>query len=139
MTNNANLRFATLSWTGRDLIFEGGARDGPGITIDPDGASGPTPVITLLLAVGSCSGSDVVSILQKMRVRLTECRVDIEAERRAEDPRRVVRLGLAFRLRGEGLDEAKARRAVDLSVGKYCSVIHSLAPDISIAYQLDLG
>jgi len=46
---------------------------------------------------------------------------------------------LKYRVRGESLDEGKVRRAIDLSLEKYCSVMHSLAPDIPVSYELELG
>ena len=55
------------------------------------------------------------------------------------EPRRYTAIHLDYHLRGEGLDQAKARRAVELSITKYCSVLHSLAPDIRITYGLTLG
>jgi putative redox protein len=96
-------------------------------------------MLTLLLAAASCSGVDVVIILEKMRVALTSFSVDVAGTRREEEPRRYVAIHFTFRLRGAGLDEAKARRAVDLSIEKYCSVIHSLAQDIKITYDLDVA
>jgi putative redox protein len=59
--------------------------------------------------------------------------------RREEAPRRFVSIRFAFHLAGAGLDEAKARRAIDLSLEKYCSVVHSLAPDIAVEYDLHLA
>jgi putative redox protein len=128
----------TLSWRG-DLRFEGGEPGGPTILIDGDNRQAPGPMLTLLLAAASCSGSDVVSILQKMRVELREVRIEAAGVRREEEPRRYLSLHLVYRVRGAGIDEAKARRAIDLSIGKYCSVMHSLAPDIRVTYDLDLG
>ena len=96
-------------------------------------------MLTLLLAAASCSGADVVSILEKMRVKLLEFRIDVAGERREEDPRRYTAIHLDYHLRGDGLDKAKASRAIDLSIRKYCSVLHSLAPDISITHGLTLG
>ena len=58
---------------------------------------------------------------------------------RDEPPRRYTALRLRFRVRGEALAEAKVRRAIDLSLEKYCSVMHSLAPDIRVSYELDLA
>ena len=96
-------------------------------------------MLTLLLAAASCSGSDVVAILEKMRVKLRELRIDVEGERREQEPRRYVAIHFAYHLAGEGLDQAKARRAIELSLEKYCSVIHTLAPDIRITHALTLG
>ena len=93
-------------------------------------------MLTLLLAAASCTGSDVViDPARRCGSRL----------RRAPDRGRTARGGkrsrggtprsdFEFRIAGEGLDEAKARRAIDLSLEKYCSVVSSLAPDIAITY-----
>jgi putative redox protein len=96
-------------------------------------------MLTLLLAAAACSGSDVVSILEKMRVSLHELRIEASGGRREDHPRRYTAIDLTFHLRGDGLDEAKARRAVELSIEKYCSVLHSLAPDIQLTHDIALG
>jgi putative redox protein len=134
----SNLRYATLTWT-RGLVFEGGAPGGPTIVIDGNSEAGPSPAVTLLLAAASCSGADVVLILEKMRAGLSEFRIEVQGTRQEEDPKRYVAMHFSFRLRGVGVDEARARRAIDLSIKKYCSVMHSLARDIAITYSLDLG
>ena len=128
----------TLQWQD-GLRFSGGAPDGPSTTIDGDNTTAPGPMLTLLLAAASCSGSDVVSILQKMRINPRELRIDVTGQRREQEPRRYVALHLDYLIGGEGLDQAKVNRAVSLSVEKYCSVIHSLAPDIAITYAVTLA
>lgn len=95
-------------------------------------------MLTLLLAAAACSGSDVVHILQRMRVTVREVTVDVEGMRRDEEPRRYVSLRFRFRLGGDGLDRAQGERAVQLSLDKYCSVVHSLAPDIDVGYEIEL-
>lgn len=127
-----------LSWEA-GLRFRGGEAAGPSIMVDGDNAAGPGPMVTLLLAAAACSGSDVVIILEKMRIKLREFRIEAAGIRREEDPRRYVAIHLTYRLSGSGLDEAKARRAIDLSLEKYCSVVHSLAADIAITYALSLA
>ena len=134
----SNIRFVTLTWK-EDLRFEGGTPGEGQIPIDSDGPGAPGPMQLLLLAVASCSGADVVSMMPKMQVKLARCEVDVRGVRREEYPRRYTSIHLTFRLAGEGLDETKARRAVDLSIEKYCSVIHSLNPDIPLTYDLELG
>jgi putative redox protein len=129
---------ATLSWQ-RDLRFVSAAPETPAIIIDGDNIAGPGPMLCLLLAAAACSGSDVVLILQKMRVQLRELRIEVAGVRREAEPRRYTALHLDYHLAGEGLDPIKARRAIDLSLEKYCSVIHSLAPDIAITYALALA
>lgn len=128
----------SLTWK-EGLQFVGGAPAGPATAIDGDNVTAPGPMLTLLLAAASCSGSDVVVILEKMRVKLRDLRIDVAGVRRDEEPRRYVALHFDYHLAGEGLDESKARRAIDLSLDKYCSVIHSLAPDIRITRALTLG
>jgi putative redox protein len=127
----------TLSWT-HDLQFTGGKPGGPTAVVDGDGAVAPSPMQQLLLAAAGCSGADVVGILLKMQVELRELRIDVSGTRREEWPRRFLTIHFEYRIGGAGLDETKARRAIDLSHEKYCSVIHSLAPDMQITYGLTL-
>ena len=126
-----------MEWRG-DLRFEGGELDRPWISIDGDNAEAPGPMLLLLLAAASCSGSDVLIILKKMRMAVRSLRMEIEGTRRAEEPRRYISITLAYHIAGDGLDASKAERAIALSLEKYCSVVHSLAPDISIVSRLVL-
>ena len=134
----AETKQVTLEWEG-GLVFRGGEPGGPAVVIDGDNATAPGPMLQLLLAAAACSGADVVTILKKMQVTLREFRIAVSGDRRAEHPRRYTAIHLEFRLRGDGLDEAKARRAIELSIAKYCSVIHSLAADIRVTHGLTLG
>ena len=127
----------SLRWE-EGLRFVGGAPDGPFTIVDGDNAAAPGPMLTLLLAAASCSGSDVVLILQKMRIQLRQLRIEVAGQRREQEPRRYTNIHFDYYIGGEGLDQAKATRAVNLSVEKYCSVIHSLAPDIAITYAVSL-
>ena len=127
-----------LDWQ-EELHFTGGEAGRPAIQIDGDNLIGPGPMLTLLLAAASCTGSDVVLVLKKMRVELKKFSIEVAGTRREAEPRRYVAIHFVYRLEGGGLDETKARRAIDLSIEKYCSVVHSLAPDIKISYDLVLG
>lgn len=127
-----------IDWLG-DQRFGGGAPGGPIAFMDGDGAAAPSPVVTLLNAAAGCSATDVVLILQKKRVELTSLTVDVEAVRREQAPRRVLEMRLVWRLAGTGLDETKAKHAVELSVEKYCSVISSLATDIRITNEVHVA
>ena len=131
-------KHVTLAWTG-GLRFRGGEPGGPSTEIDGDNAAAPGPMLQLLLAAASCSGADVVDILAKMREKLDSLDIEVWGDRRDEAPRRYTSLRLRFRARGDSLDAAKVRRAIDLSLEKYCSVMQSLAPDIRVSYELDLG
>ena len=129
---------ATLVWQ-HDLEFDGSIPDAPALHIDGDNRAAPGPMAQLLMAAASCTGSDVVLILDKMRVGLTEFRIEAAGTRREQEPRRFLAIHFMYRLRGANLDETKARRAIDLSLEKYCSVVHSLAPDIRRSYDVDVG
>ena len=132
-----NVRKVTVAWQG-GLRFSGGVPGGLAVPTDADVVTAPGPMHHLLLAIGTCSGADVVLILEKMRVTLTSFGIEVEGVRRTEDPRRYTAIHLTYRLAGAKLDEAKARRAIDLSIERYCSVMHSLNPDIPIRYDLVL-
>lgn len=135
------LRSVRLEWAGEGLRFTGRGTEPetPPIDLDGDSQTGPSPMIALLLACASCSGADVVEILQKMRVRLTRLTVEVHGTRRDDFPRRYTAIRYRYRLSGDGLDRAKAERAVSLSLEKYCSVVHSLARDITIDTDIELG
>jgi putative redox protein len=134
----AETKRVTLAWQ-QKLVFQGGEPGGPETTIDGDNAAGPGPMLTLLLAAAACTGSDVVLILEKMRITLRNFRIEASGVRREEEPRRYTAMHLEYHLDGDGLDETKAQRAIELSITKYCSVVHSLAPDIRITHGLTLG
>ena len=134
----AETKRIALTWE-RGLVFRGGAPGGPEVVIDGDNAAGPGPMLNLLLAAAACSGSDVVVILEKMRVGLRELRIEVSGVRREQEPRRYTSIHYDFHVAGDGLDESRARRAIDLSLEKYCSVVASLAPDIKITYGLALA
>jgi len=116
-------KVVTVAWTGEGLLFDGLTEHGSArLAGDTDGAgSGPTPAEALLLAVGGCTGMDVVSILRKMRQPLQAFRVEVVGDRAAEHPRRYTALEVVYHLVGD-LDESKVRRAIELSEQRYCSV-----------------
>ena len=133
-------RSIKLNWKGEGLLFEGfgGAPDTPPITLDGEVKEGPTPMDALLLSCAGCAGADLVVILNKMKVALESVSVEITADRRPEHPKRYTAIRYLFRLAGEGLDRRKAERAVNLSLDKYCSVVHSLNPDILVDHEIEL-
>jgi putative redox protein len=137
----SNVRTVRLDWLGKGMRFRavGIEPATPAIELDGDGKSGPSPMITLLFAAGACSASDVVSILEKMRARLAQVSVEVSGQRREEEPRRYVAVHYRYRISGDGVDQAQAERAVALSLEKYCSVVHSLAPDIKVTHEVVLA
>jgi len=127
----------SLEWR-NGMAFEGRASGTPPLQLDADGKTGPGPMDMLLLALAGCTASDVVSILEKMRFPVRAMTVDVTGERRAEHPKRYTSIVLRYRVSAPGAPEERVRHAIDLSLGKYCSVSHSLAPDIAQRYELVL-
>jgi len=120
------------------LVFLGGAPGGPEVVVDSDGKAGPSPTQTLLLALAGCMGVDVVMILEKSRVPVESLSVEVEGDRREEAPRRFTSIRLVYRVKGPAdEDQSKLERAVELSREKYCSVLHTLRPDLSVDVRIE--
>ena len=117
-----------LEWQG-DLRFRGTA-GAVSLVLDSAGESGPTPVQALAFALAGCMAIDVVHILKKGRLEPRSVKAHLEAERSPEDPKRLVSVHLHFVVAGEAAAD-KIERAIALSREKYCSVWHSLRPDIA--------
>ncbi|HEX3927618.1 MAG TPA: OsmC family protein [Gemmatimonadales bacterium] len=130
-----HVRHSTLEWQG-DFRFLAGGPSGPQVLIDGNSVEGPSPVVTLLLAAGACSGSDVVDILRKGKMEPSRFTLEVSGRRREDYPKRYTEIRMVFRVAGEGITEAKVRRAVDLSIEKYCSVVLSLNPDIPVTTEI---
>jgi len=129
---------ATLTWD-RDLVFTATTQRGYDIEFDAEMEWGCMPAEGILLCLAGCMAIDVVSILQKMRCPPEKFSMEIEGERNVTPPQRYLRIRMVLDLTGEGLSEDKVKRAVFLSQEKYCSVYHSLRPDIEVevAYRIN--
>jgi putative redox protein len=133
-------REATVSVRWRDgLVFEGGPAGRPAVVVDGNSREATSPVELLLVAAATCTAADIVLILEKMRVKLRALDIAVRGARREEEPRRYTAIHFDLTLSGEGVDETKARRAIDLSIEKYCSVLSSLAPDIPVDYAVRIA
>jgi putative redox protein len=122
-----------LAWKGEGLLFVGASERGRvdlASSLDDEGR-GPTPTETLLIALGGCTGMDVVSILTKMRQAPTGFWIEVTGTRRKERPRPFAAIAIVYHLEGD-LDDAKVRRAIELSERKYCPVGAMLRPAVSI-------
>ena len=127
-----------MNWR-HDMVFEGGAPDGAVAVVDGTNETAPGPMLQLLMALAGCAGSDIVTMLPKMDVELTTFRMEVQGLRNEAYPKRYLTIHMDFHLAGKNLDEAKARRSIDLSLEKYCSVTHTLKLDAPITYDLHLG
>lgn len=110
-------------------IFVAGP-EGRSHIIDADSKTAPGPVEVLLEAIMTCSGVDVVDILAKRRTPAEKLNIEITAHRRAEHPRRVMKLDIDYIVDGAGIEAEHAERAIELAFEKYCTVIGSLGSDI---------
>jgi putative redox protein len=129
------MQSVTLEWRG-ELRFDAHAGE-TSTMVDGEGREGPSPVDMFLESLGACAAADVVDILRKGRQDLQALAVLVKAQRRTEPPRYVKKLELRFRIKGP-VDPAKAQRAVDLSLEKYCSVFHTLRMDIALEVDVEI-
>jgi putative redox protein len=96
------------------------------IETNSDRSGAATPMELLLIALGSCTGVDVISILKKKRQHVTDYRIEVSGERREDFPKSYKRLYVRHILRGHGLSEQAVASAIELSETKYCSVAATL-------------
>lgn len=100
--------------------------------------TGPTPMEMVLVALGGCTGMDVVSILRKMQVPFTRFEMAIQGERAPEYPKNFTKIQIVYKVWGD-VPEEKVKRAIDLSLEKYCSVSNSLKPKAEISYTYQIN
>lgn len=92
----------------------------------------------MLEASGSCTTTDVVSILEKVREPLARLEITLEADRHSPEPRYLTAVRVRFDVWGDGLNPDKVRRAIGLSSARYCSVYYSLRPDLKLRPEFRL-
>ncbi len=103
---------------------------------DAEGDTGPRPMELVLVALGGCTGMDVVSILRRMRVQWDDFRIEIEAKRKDTHPKVYVQIHLRYIFVGKDLPLRKLERAVELSQNKYCSVTAMLRCTATITHEI---
>jgi putative redox protein len=126
-----------VDWV-RGSEFDAYRPGAPKIRIDGDAKSGPSPFDVLLAAVATCAATDIVAILEKQRTPLQALHITVAAERVAATPRRLAAARMHFAITAPGATAAKAARAVELAVTKYCSVRSSLLPDAPVTWTIAL-
>jgi putative redox protein len=115
------LRFRGEDDAGRSVLLDSG-----------EGAIAPSPVVALLLALGGCSGMDVIGVLRKKRQRVTAYTIELVGQRREEHPRSFTAIEVVHRVSGHGLDPQAIADAIELSDTKYCSVHATLVPGVTV-------
>lgn len=122
------------------MVFEGRTGDSRPIHLDGDSTVGPSPMEALLMSLGGCMGIDIQAILEKGRIPIETLEVSLEGDRAGSLPKRFTALRMKVRVVGpDESDLSKVKRAVQLSRDKYCSVFHSLQPDLDVEIQVELA
>ena len=133
---------ATVKWVGgRAFLGESGS----GHTVVMDGPAdhggrniGIRPMEMILLGVGGCASYDVMDILQKGRHDVTDCMVEMTAERVDAIPSVFSKIHLHFKVTGRGLKDTVVERAVKLSAEKYCSASIMLGKSVDISHDFEV-
>jgi putative redox protein len=107
------------------------------LVLDGDSEAGPSPMQALAAALAGCMAVDVVAILEKGRHRLNGMQVTLRGTRADGPPARFTAIDMHYAIEGEVSDHA-VTRAIQLSREKYCSVWHSLRPDITLTTSHDV-
>jgi putative redox protein len=130
---------AKIKWVGK-RGFIGETESGNKIRMDiamekGGGNTGPTPMELVLLALGGCTGLDVISILEKKRAKLEGMEIKIEAEKTENHPKVFKNIKIEYLFQGKDLKESDLKTAIELSQEKYCSVSAILKKTAELSYS----
>jgi putative redox protein len=133
---------ARVKWI-EDRNFLGESDTGHAVVMGSKGgktgvAVAPTPMELILIGLGGCTSYDVVHILERGREAVTDCVVELDADRAEEDPKIFTRIHLHFVVTGKGLNTAKVERAIALSAEKYCSASAMLGKAATITHDFEI-
>ncbi len=133
---------ARIKWV-EDVMFVGESGSGHTLVIDgpPEYGGrnlGIRPMELLLQGLGGCTAFDVMLILKKSRQQVTDCVVEVEAERAETEPKVFTRIHVHFIVTGTGLKENVVQRAVQLSAEKYCSASIMLGKTAEISHDFEV-
>lgn len=130
---------AVIQLTGEDL-FVGYTPSENAVTIDTNHIrhSAPSPMELLLLALGSCTGVDVISILRKQRQNVTDYRIEVRGQRRHDHPRSFKRMEVHHIVTGRNISGQSLAKAIQLSEQKYCSVAATFRPTAEIVSSYEI-
>ncbi len=126
---------------GLTFVAESGSGHAVVVDASPDVGGqdlGPRPMEMILMGLGTCSAIDVVHILRKARQVVSDCVVELDADRAAEDPKVFTRIGMHYVVSGRNLAHAQVERAVNLSRDKYCSATSMLAKTAAIEIDFEI-
>lgn len=133
---------ARVKWVER-ASFLGETESGHAVLMDGPPTSGgrnlgPRPMEMLLLGAGGCTSFDVVSILKKSRQAISDCYVELEAERAETDPKVFTRIHMHFVVKGRDIKPEAVEKAIKLSAEKYCSATIMLGATAAITHDFEV-
>ncbi|WP_411821521.1 OsmC family protein [Leptospira sp. 'Mane'] len=100
--------------------------------------SGPRPMELLIMGLAGCSSIDVIMILQKHKIEITDYSVEVDAEREKVDQVSLFsKIHMKFKVKG-AFETEQVKRAIDLSLEKYCSVAKTLEKTATITYEFEI-
>ena len=125
------------------LTFIGKADSNHWVTIDgPKKFNGSEaasrPMELLLISLGSCTGSDVVSILKKKRVDIQKFELNLTAERLETHPKIFTKIHIEYVFTGQNLKHEDIKRAIELSQNKYCPISAMLIKTVDLTYSYEI-
>lgn len=113
---------AKVVWTGSKTFIGTDSTNHSVVISSKDDGVGMKPNELLLVSLASCSGYDVVDILQKKRLDLDGLEISVEAEQQKENPWPFILIKVHYKVFGKGISEKDVQQAIQLSEEKYCSV-----------------
>ena len=133
---------ARVKWV-EQVSFLGETESSHAVLMDGSPAAGgrnlgPLPMEMLLLGAGGCTSFDVVSILKKSRQVISDCYVELEAERAETDPKVFTKIHMHFVVKGKDVKPEAVEKAIKLSAEKYCSASIMLGATAAITHDFEV-
>jgi putative redox protein len=133
---------ARVKWV-ENVAFLGETETSHAILMDGAPAAGgrnlgPRPMEMLLLGAGGCTSFDVMSILKKTRQHVTDCHVELEAERAETDPKVFTKIHMHFVVKGRDIKPEAVEKAIKLSAEKYCSASIMLGATAIVTHDFEV-
>jgi len=100
---------------------------------------GANPMELVLMAVATCSGMDIMSILEKMRIPYDRFQISVRGEQATVDPKVFTKVEIFYRFWGDSLRRDKIEDAINLTLDKYCSVAVMVKQTATVSYELELN
>lgn len=130
-----------MTWSGNGYVFDSVTGGGISLTVGSDEqgeAVGPRAKELVCLGLGACAGSNLVTLMKKMRQQVERIEVSVEAEQAETDPMVFTHVLTRYRLYGKAIDPAKVKKALDYIEEKYCGVLHMVNKTAKTEYDFEI-